>query len=193
MTPLAGAALFAVAVVVVIAGFLALTTYNAVIALQQRIDKAWANIDVVLRQRHDLIPNLVAAVRDVMRFERDLLERVTSLRAAYSPEAPIPRQATTSEATSSAIRSLLATVERYPDLKSQANVLDLQDQLERLEAMIADRRELYNDQVYRYDTRIAQLPTSLMAALFGWRRREFFDAGREAEARPDAGLERSAP
>ena len=82
----------------------------------------------------------------------------------------------TSEATTAAVRSLFAVVERYPDIKSAENVQDLQDEIERLEGMIADRRELYNDQVYRYNTRIGQVPGALLAPLFGWKPREFFAA-----------------
>ena len=157
-------------------------------ALRQRIDKAWANIDVVLKQRHDQLPNLVAAVRGLMTFERDVLTQVTEARAAYSPTAPIHDQAATSDVTSSAVRSLFAVVERYPELKSQGNVADLQDQIERLEAMIADRRELYNDQVYRYNTAIGQVPGVLLAAILGWRAREFFAADPADIARPDTTL-----
>jgi len=182
------AALFAVVLVVAIAGFIVLTSYNAIVALRQRIDKAWSNIDVVLKQRHDQLPNLVAAVRGVMTFERDVLSEVTRARAAYSPTAPIPDQAITSEATSSAVRSLFAVVERYPDLKSQSNVQDLQDEIERLEGMIADRRELYNDQVYRYNTAIAQVPGVLLASLFGWKIRQFFAADPSEVVRPDTSL-----
>ena len=147
-----------------------LTSYNAVVALRQRIDKAWANIDVVLKQRHDQLPNLVAAVRGLMAYERDVLTRVTEIRAAYSPTAPIPDQAATSDATSTAVRSLFAVVERYPEVKAGTNVQDLQDEIERIEGMIAARRELYNDQVYRYNTRISQFPGNLLAPVFGWRR-----------------------
>ena len=105
MTPAVAAALFAVVVLVVVGGFIALASYNAVVALEQRIDKAWANIGVVLKQRHDQLPNLVAAVRGLMTYERDVLTRVAELRAAYAPTAPIPEQAATSEATSAAVRS----------------------------------------------------------------------------------------
>ena len=182
------AAIFAVVLVAVVVGFIILTTYNAVVALRQRIDKAWSNIDVALKQRHDQLPNLVAAVRDVMAFEQDVITEVTRARAAYLPTAPIPDQAVVSEATSSAVRSLFAVVENYPDLKSQANVADLQDEIERLESMIADRRELYNDQVYRYNTRIAQVPGVVLAPLFGWQAREFFAATPEETVRPDTTL-----
>jgi LemA protein len=182
------AALFAVTLVVAIAGYTVLASYNAIVALRQRIDKAWANIDVVLKQRHDQLPNLVAAVRGLMTFERDVLAEVTRARAAYSPSAPIPDQAAKSDVTSSAVRSLLAVVERYPDLKSQANVQDLQSEIERLEGMIADRRELYNGQVYRYNTAIGQVPGVLLASVLGWKTREFFAADPAELARPDTGL-----
>ena len=99
MTPTSIAALFAVVLVVAIVGFIVLSTYNAIVALAQRIDKAWANIDVALKQRHDQLPNLVAAVRGVMAFEQGVLTEVTRARAAYSPTAPIPDQAVVSDAT----------------------------------------------------------------------------------------------
>jgi len=174
MNPYTMAALFAAALVLIVIGFLVFTTYNEVIALRQRIDKAWANIDVALKQRHDELPNLVNAVRGVMAYERGVLEEVTRLRAAYSPTAPVPRQAATSEAASIAVRQLFAVVENYPALRSQQNVLDLQDEIERLEELIADRREFYNDSVFRYNTRIGQLPALLLAGLFGWLPRPFF-------------------
>jgi len=182
------AALFAVVLAVAIAGFIVLASYNAVVALRQRIDKAWSNIDVALKQRHDQLPNLVAAVKGVMAFEQQVLTDVTRARAAYSPTAPIHDQAVVADATSSAVRSLFAVVENYPDLKSHDNVADLQDEIERLEAMIADRRELHNDQVYRYNTRIAQVPTVFLAPIFGWRAREFFAAEPGESARPDTNL-----
>jgi len=178
------AAAFAVGLLVVIVAFLVVATYNDVVALQRRIDKAWANIEVVLQQRHDQLPALVDAVRGVMTFERDVLTRVTQARAAFSPGAPIPAQAAASAETSRAIRSLFATVERYPEVRSAANVLALQAEIERIEGMIADRRELYNDQVYRLNTRIAQVPAVLLAGFFGWGPRPFFDAEPGADVPP---------
>jgi LemA protein len=184
VTPASIAALFAVGLLLLIVLFVVVTSYNAVTALRQRIDKAWSNIDVVLKQRHDQLPALVNAVRGVMAFEQDVLTDVARARAAYSATEPIPAQAATSETTSAAVRSLFAVVERYPDLKSQANVLDLQDEIERLESMIADRRELYNDQVYRYNTRIATFPALPLAVLLGWHPREFFAARPDEAVRP---------
>jgi LemA protein len=110
--------------------------YNDVVALRQRVDKAWSNIDVALKQRHDTLPALIDAVRGVLAFERNTLIEVTRLRSAYSPTETIHDQAVTSEATTSAVRSLFAVLERYPQIKSQANVLDLQDEIERIENVI---------------------------------------------------------
>jgi LemA protein len=188
LTPTQIAALFAVGLVIVVAGYVTLATYNAVVALRQRIDKAWANIDVVLKQRHDQLPNLVSAVRGVMQFEQDTLTEVTQARAAYAPTAPIPEQASVSEATTAAVRHLFAVAENYPTLRSHANVADLQDEIERLENMIADRRELYNDQVYRYNTRIGQVPALFLAPLFGWTPRDFFAALPTETGVPDTSL-----
>ncbi len=184
MSPGAYAAAFAVGLVIAIVVFLAITSYNAVMALRQRIDKAWANIDVLLKQRYDQLPALVAAVRGLLAFEQGVLTEVARARAAYSPTEPIPEQAVHAEETSRAVRSLFAVVEAYPQVRSDANVLDLQNEIERLEGMIADRRELYNDQVYRYNARISTLPTLLLAPLFGWRQRQFFAAEPDETVRP---------
>ena len=189
MTPASVAAAFAVAVVVIVVAFLVLATYNALVDLRLRIDKAWSNIDVALKQRFDQLPNLVEAVRGVMAWEQDVLTEVAAARAAYSPAAAIPDQAATSAATSAAVRSLFAVVERYPEVKSAANVMALQEEIERLESMIADRRELYNDQAYRYNARIAQFPAVMLALLLGWKSRPFFEASDADRARPEATLE----
>ena len=188
MNPSSAAALFAVGLVVVVVGFVVVTTYNAVVALRNRIHKAWANIDVALKQRHDMLPGLVDAVRGIMAFEQDVFEEVAQARAAYASTDPIPRQAEVSEATTSAVRSLFAVVEAYPELKSAGNVQLLQAEIARIEDVIADRRELYNDQVFRYNTRIAQVPTTLFAGVFGWVP-EPFSATDEAErARPEVDI-----
>jgi LemA protein len=188
VSPLAIAALFSVALVAVVVLFVVVATYNDVIALERRIDKAWANIDVALKQRWDELPNLVAAVRGVMSFEHDVLAEVTRLRSQYSRNAPIRSQAETSEATSAAVRQLFAVVEKYPALRSQANVLDLQNEIERLENVIADRRELYNDQVYRLNTTIAQVPATMLTWVFGWRPRPFFSSTADERSLPDVRL-----
>jgi LemA protein len=173
---LAVALAFGAVVLLAVVFFVGLATFNALVAVRQQVDKAWANIGVALRQRHDELPNLVDAVRGQMRFERATLQRVTEARAAFQPDAPIPAQATVSATTSRAVRGLIAVVERYPALHSDASVMALQSEIARLETVIADRRELYTDSVNRFNTRIAQVPGALVASALGWQHRPFFDA-----------------
>jgi LemA protein len=172
--------------VLVLLVFLVVITYNNVVALQRRCQRAWSNIDVALKQRHDQLPNLVAAVRGAMQFEQRVLEDVTEARARYEPEAPVHDQAVVSEATSKAVRSLFATVEKYPDLKSHANVMALQEEIERLETLIARRRELFNNQVFQYNSTILQVPAVFMRPLFGWKTVDSFSADEDARERPTA-------
>jgi LemA protein len=183
------AAAFAILVLAVTIVVFLVTTYNAVVALGQRIDKAWANIDVLLKQRHDELPRLVEAVRGLMGFEREVLEEVTELRAGYRPDDPIDRQGAVAAATTLGVKHLLAVVEAYPDIKSHGNVMALQAEIARLEGMLADRRELYNDMVYRFNTRIRTLPAVLIAGLFGWKQRPFFKAEEAERATPDVALD----
>lgn len=192
MSPLQAAALFAVLLLLLVGGFFAVVTYNAVVALRNRIDKAWGNVEVSLRQRFDQLPALVDAVRDLMAFEQEVLEEVARQRSRYLPEAPVADQGEVSAATTAAVRSLFAVVENYPQVRSQENVLRLQAEIERLEGQLADRRELYNDQVFRYNTAIAQVPALVLATILGWRERPFFDAGDAADERPDVVLGPSA-
>jgi LemA protein len=175
-------------ILAVLAVFILITTYNTVVALDRRADRAWANVDVALKQRWDELPNLVAAVRGQLGFERTVLEEVTRLRAAYSPVAPLPEQAATSLATTVALRSLFAVVERYPELHSNENVMALQHEIERLETVIAHRRELFNEQVYQYNATISQVPAVFLAGIFGWQQRELFEIGEPERARPEVGI-----
>jgi LemA protein len=183
------ALLFAGILAIVLVGFLAVVTYNDVIGLQRRCERAWANVDVALKQRHDQLPVLVSAVRGAMAFEAQVLDEVTRTRARYEPQAPIHDQAVVSEATSQAVRSLFAVVERYPELGSHGNVMALQDEIERLETLIARRRELFNEQVYQYNATIQQLPAVVLRPLFGWKAVDSFSAEPSERERPDVAVE----
>lgn len=183
---IAGSVALVLAVALVLV--LGITTYNTVVALRRRVERAWANVDVALNQRHDELPNLVAAVRGQLGFEQHVLEEVAQLRAAYSPTAPLREQAAIASATSTAVRSLFTVVEAYPELHSQQNVLALQEEIERLETVIAQRRELFNEQVYRHNATIGQLPAVLLAGVFGWRPLPSFDADPAARGHPGASL-----
>jgi len=191
MDPLGVVALAVLGITVTVAVAIAIVTFNAVVAQQRRVDKAWANVDVALKQRWDELPNVVHAVEGVMAYERSVLEDVTRLRAAYAPGEPLPRQARTSDATTAAVKSLFAVVERYPEIRSAANVTSLQEEIERLEDLIATRREFYNDSVYLYNSTIGQLPAVVIAPLCGWTPRAYFKADLDETARPDVVLDRA--
>ena len=182
------AAVFAILVLLVTIAVMLVTTYNSVVAMRQRVDKAWANVDVILKQRHDELPRLVEAVRGLMGFEREVLEEVTRLRAGYRPDDPIDRQGAVAAATTQSVKHLLAVVEAYPDITSHGNVMALQGEIARLEDMLADRRELYNDMVYHLNTRIRTVPAVFIAGLFGWAPRPFFEAQAGERETPDATL-----
>ncbi|MEZ4503351.1 MAG: LemA family protein [Dehalococcoidia bacterium] len=164
--------------------------YNGLVQKRLRVDEAWAQIDVQLKRRHDLIPNLVNAVRGYMEFEQDVLTRVTEARAAAvaaGAQGPAA-QAQAENALTSTLRSLFAVVENYPDLKANQNVLSLQEELTTTENQISFSRQHYNVIVREYNTSIATVPNSLIAGPFGFRAREFFEAEPEAQQVPEVNL-----
>ena len=181
--------MFAVGLLVVVLGFIAFETYNAVVALRQRIDKAWANIDVALKQRHDQLPALVAAVRGLMAVRAGRADRRDPGPRRLLPDRADPRpggRVARRRRRRSARCSRSSSATRTSSRRATSSTCRTRSSGSR--AMIADRRELYNDQVFRYNTRIAQVPALLLAPLFGWRPREFFIATPEETARPDTEL-----
>jgi LemA protein len=173
-------AIIVVLVVVVIA------IYNGLIQRRLRVDEAFAQIEVQLKRRHDLVPNLVNAVKGYMDFEQDVLTKVTEARAnAVTAGAQGPaQQAAAENILTGALRSLFAVVENYPTLKANENVLSLQEQLTTTENQISFSRQHYNATVLDYNTNIATVPSVLIAGMFGFVKREFFDAEPEAETVP---------
>ena len=141
----------------------AIILYNELVRLRNENDRAWANIDVLLKQRHDEIPNLIACVEGYMEHERQTLQAVTQARAASMNAASIPQKAQADLLLTGALRALFAVAERYPQLKANENFLALQNRISELEERIADRREFFNDDVNTYNTRIAQLPEVFLA------------------------------
>ena len=152
----------------------AVIVYNGLVRLQNEIGRAWANIDVLLKQRHDEVPNLVACVKGYMDHERQTLEAVTEARAASMNAASIPQKAQADVLLTGALRSLFAVAEGYPQLKANQNFLELQNRISELEERISDRREFFNDDVNTYNTRIAQLPEVFMARLMKLQPRQMF-------------------
>ena len=169
--------------------------YNGLIQRRLRIDEAFAQIEVQLKRRHDLIPNLVNAVKGYMGFEQKVLTDVTNARAAAvaaGAQGPAA-QAQAENALTGTLRSLFAVVENYPELKANQNVLELQEQLTTTENQISFSRQHYNATVLDYNTSIATVPNNLIAGPFGFRAREFFDAEPEAAQTPVVDLNLSGP
>ncbi|HET9346246.1 MAG TPA: LemA family protein [Candidatus Limnocylindrales bacterium] len=169
--------------------------YNGLIQRRLRIDEAFAQIEVQLKRRHDLIPNLVNAVKGYMGFEQKVLTDVTNARAAAvaaGAQGPAA-QAQAENALTSTLRSLFAVVENYPDLKANQNVLELQEQLTTTENQISFSRQHYNATVLDYNTSIATVPNNFIAGPFGFKAREFFDAEPEAAQTPVVDLNLSGP
>ena len=176
-------------VLVVVIGFVILT-YNGLIQRRNVVDEAWNQISVQLKRRHDLIPNLVNAVKGYMGFEQKVLTDVTNARAAAvaaGGQGPA-QQAAAENVLTSTLRSLFAVVENYPELKANQNVLALQEQLTTTENQISFSRQHYNATVLDFNTAIATFPNVLLAGPFGFTRRDFFDAEPEATAVPNVDL-----
>ena len=175
----AGAAIYAVIV------------YNGLVRLQNEIGRAWANIDVLLKQRHDEVPNLVACVKGYMDHERQTLEAVTQARAASVSAAGIPQKAQAELLLSGALKSLFAVAEGYPQLKADQNFLALQNRISELEERIADRREFFNDDVNSYNTRIAQIPDTILARLMKLQPRQMFQVNEQDRQQVEVKLARA--
>ncbi|MGH7570488.1 MAG: LemA family protein [Gemmatimonadota bacterium] len=169
--------------VVVLAGW-GIVTYNALVGLRNQLENAWAQIDVQLKRRYDLIPNLVEAVKDYMQFEQDVLTKVTEARAQAASATGPAEQGRAENVLTGALRQLFAVVENYPELKANENVMSLQEELTGTEDQIASARQFYNENVRVFNTRIQTFPTNLIAGMLGFAAREFFATGDDAEREP---------
>ena len=172
-----------VVIVVLIVGFFWLG-YNGLVRRRNQVDNAWSQIDVQLKRRHDLIPNLVETVKGYAAHERGTFEAVTQARAnAINAQTPAD-QAQAENVLSGALKSLFAVAEAYPDLKANQNFLNLQEELTSAEDRVAYARQYYNDSVLSYNTQIQKFPTNLLAGMFHFEKREFFDAAPEDTETP---------
>ncbi len=150
-------------------------TYNRFVRLRVRTENAWSQIDVQLRRRYDLIPNLVEAVKGYAAHEREVFEEVTRARAQAETASGVKDQAQAENQLTAGIRRLIAVAENYPQLKANENFLALQEELTGTESKIAFARQFYNDQVQSLNTLIQSFPSRIVASLGGFRPREFFD------------------
>jgi LemA protein len=156
--------------------------YNQLVAMRQRVGQAFADVDVQLKLRHDLVPNLVETVKGYAAHERGTLEAVVQARnAAVAAQGPA-QQAAAENMLSGALRQLFALSEAYPDLKANQNFQQLQSELSDIENKIAASRRFFNNSVQEYNTGIQQFPAALFAAALGFSQRTFFDVGEERAA-----------
>ena len=177
-------------VVVAVIALFVVSIYNGLVGRRNRIDEALAQIQVQLKRRHDLIPNLVNAVKGYMGFEQKVLTDVTNARASAvaAGSQGVAQQAQAENALTSTLRSLFAVVENYPDLKANQNVLSLQEELTTTENQISFSRQHYNSSVLDYNNAIQVFPNNLLAGMFGFTKREFFEAEPEAANVPNVDL-----
>ncbi len=182
---------FLIIVVAIVAW--AIFAYNRLVSLRNQVDNSWRQIDVQLKRRHDLIPNLVEAVKGYMQFERDTLTQVVEARAkAVGAPDQASRMAAENQITTG-LGKLLAVMENYPQLKADENVLKLQEELTTTENQIAFARQAYNDVVLDLNTRIQSFPTNLIASNFGFKPAEYFKGAPEEQTVPKVDLSMTAP
>ena len=166
-----------IAIVAIIA-FIAV--YNSLVGLKKKVENAWAQIDVQLKRRADLIPNLIETVKGYAKFERKVLTQVTEARAAVMTAKSPKDSAKAENMLAGALKTIFAVAEAYPTLKANENFMSLQEEFASTENKIAYARQFYNDMVMSFNTAIAQFPSSIIAGMMGYKDKEYFEA-EEAE------------
>lgn len=156
--------------------------YNGLILVKNNIDKAWANIDVLLKQRHDELPKLIETCKGYMKYEQQLLEKITQARTAFLNATSVEEKTKSENVLNAGLKTLFAVSENYPDLKANASFLQLQTRISGLENEIADRREFFNESVNVYNIRIQQIPDVFIANSLGFTRRSLLEISKEETA-----------
>ena len=171
-------AIIVILVIIVLAVLFFVFAYNGVVRLRNRVESAWSQISVQLQRRHDLIPNLIETVKGYAAHERQTLEAVVAARtgAVAAQQSGPEAQAQAENVLTGALRQLFALSESYPDLKANQNFLNLQEELTATEDRVAYARQFYNDSVQKFNTRIQTFPTVVIAGMFNFSKREFFEA-----------------
>lgn len=166
---------------VVVVALAVVVIYNGLVRIRQQVKNAWSQIDVQLKRRHDLIPNLVETVKGYAGHERETLENVIKARGAAVQAQGVEAKAQAEQMLSGALGRLMLVVERYPDLKANQNFLALQEELTSTENRISFARQHYNDTVMQYNTKIQTVPTNIVAGLTGFKQEPFFELEDAAE------------
>jgi len=150
--------------------------YNALVMLRNNIDKAWSNIDVLLKQRHDELPKLIDTCKGYMKHESGTFEKITELRSRVMNASSVSEKAMADNMLSGALKSLFAVAENYPDLKANTNFQQIQARISQIETDIAGRRDIFNEQTNTYNIRIEVIPDTFIARLLGYSKRDLFQA-----------------
>ncbi len=158
------------------------TIYNGLIALKNDIDKSWANIDVLLKQRHDELTKLLDVCKGYMQFEKTTFENIAKARSMYTAATTVDQKAQADQAITTAVRGLFAVAENYPELKTNTSFMQLQGRITEIENSIADRREFYNDTVNTFNIRIAVVPDMFVAGMMHLMPHEMFKAAEADKA-----------
>lgn len=167
--------LIIVAVIVVLLVFFVIAIYNSLIRLRNQVDNAWSQIDVQLKRRHDLIPNLVETAKGYMKHERETFEAITQARSQAMGAKTVGEAAKAEGALGEALSKFMLVVENYPDLKANQNFLALQEELTSTENKISFARQSYNDQTMFFNNKIQMFPSNVIANMFNFTRRDFFE------------------
>ena len=157
----------------------AIGLYNQLIRVRHNVDKAWANIDVLLQQRHDELPKLIETCKGYMKHEQSLLENLTKARTSFMNAASVEDKTKAENQLSGALKTLFAVSENYPDLKANQNFLKLQDRISSLENEIADRREFFNESTNIFNIRLEQFPDVIIARMLGYMKRPLLEVPEE--------------
>ena len=174
-------AFFIFIIVVAVIAMYGVSIYNSLVRLRNQVKNAWSQIDVQLKRRHDLIPNLIETVKGYMTHERDTLENITKARSAAVDASSVADKSKAESELSGALQRFNLVVENYPDLKANQNFLALQEELTSTENKISFARQSYNDQVLFYNNKIEMFPSNIFAGMFNFAKEEFFEIKVEAE------------
>jgi LemA protein len=173
--------LIIVAAVIVVLIVLVIGIYNALIRLRNQVDNAWSQIDVQLKRRHDLIPNLVETAKGYMKHERETFEAITEARSKAMGARNVSEASQAEGALGEALSKFMLVVENYPDLKANQNFLSIQEELTSTENKISFARQSYNDQVLFFNNKIQMFPSNIVANMFNFAKRDFFEIEAPAE------------
>jgi LemA protein len=178
------AGIWIVLIIVAVFIFIAVGIYNSLITLRNRAENAWAQVDVQLRRRYDLIPNLVETVKGYAKHEREVFQKVTEARTQAINAGTVKEQGQAENMLTGALKSLFAVVENYPDLKANQNFLMLQEELAGTEGKIAYARQFYNDTVMKFNMKQQVFPSKIIANMFNFKEKEYFEIEEPAAREP---------